>query len=171
LKNIVLTGFMGTGKTEVGKILSERLSFKLIDSDNVIEQEQKMSITDIFRQQGEAVFRDIESDVIKRLSEMDSAVISTGGGVVLRQDNIKNLRKKGIIVCLTATAETILKRVQDNNDRPLLQVENPLQKINELLLVREPYYRNTDISIDTEGKGPEDIAREILKKLHINCLS
>lgn len=165
MKNIVLTGFMGTGKSGVGKILSKELSYILIDSDAEIEKEQKMSITDIFRQHGEAIFRDIESDIIKRLSEMENVVISTGGGVVLRESNIENLRKKGVIVCLTASAETILRRVEHSNDRPLLQVDNPLQKIKELLNSREQYYRNADITISTEGKSLKEIASEILGKL------
>lgn len=165
MKNIVLTGFMGTGKSGVGKILSKKLSYILIDSDTEIEKEQKMSITDIFRQHGEAIFRDIESDIIKRLSEMENVVISTGGGVVLRESNIENLRKKGVIVCLTASAETILRRVEHSNDRPLLQVDNPLQKIKELLNSREQYYRNADITISTEGKSLKEIASEILGKL------
>lgn len=165
MKNIVLTGFMGTGKSGIGRILSKKLSYTLIDSDAEIEKEQKMSITDIFRQHGEATFRDIESDVIKRLSEMANVVISTGGGVVLRESNIENLRKNGVIVCLTASAETILRRVEHSNDRPLLQVDNPLQKIKEMLSSREQYYRNADITISTEGKSPKEIASEILEKL------
>lgn len=165
MKNIVLTGFMGTGKSAVGRILSKELTYAFIDSDCEIEKEQKMSITEIFKNYGEAKFRDIESDIIKRLSEMEGVVISTGGGVVLRESNIENLRKKGVIVCLTASAETILKRVKQSNDRPLLQVDNPLQRIKELLTSREQCYRNADITISTEGKSSKEIASEILEKL------
>jgi len=165
LKNIVLTGFMGTGKTKVGKILSDMLSYRLIDSDSIIEKEQKMSITDIFKEYGEPAFRDIEAHIIKRLSEMENVVISTGGGVVLRESNIENLRKNGVIVCLTASAEAILKRIEKNTDRPLLQVEDPLNRINELLKSREQFYRNADIIINTEGKSPQEIAEEIIEKV------
>lgn len=167
MKNIVLTGFMGTGKSEVGRILSEKLSCSMFDSDSLIEKEQRMSITDIFRKHGEAVFRDIESEVISRLSDMENVVIATGGGAVLRKSNIDKLRKNGVIVCLTAKAETILERVKNNNERPLLQVENPLEKVMELLTIREPYYKNADILVDTEGKSPEEIAEEILRKLNM----
>ena len=163
MKNIVLVGFMGTGKTEVGKILSKKLGYALIDADTEIEKRQNMAITEIFRQQGEPAFRDIEAEVIKQLSGLKKNVISTGGGAVLRQENIDNLRANGVIVCLSATPETILQRTSVNNDRPLLQTENPLQKIKELLEYRRPYYEKADIMIDTENKSPLEVAEEIIK--------
>jgi shikimate kinase len=158
---------MGTGKTEVGRILSRKLGYILVDADSEIEKEQKMSITEIFKQYSEPKFRDMEADIIKRLSEMKNAVISTGGGAVLRQENMDNLRKNGVVVCLTASPETILKRTISNNDRPLLQVENPLQKIKELLEFRKPYYEKADIMIDTEEKSPFEVAEEIIEKTGI----
>lgn len=167
MKNIVLTGFMGTGKTEVGRILSRKLGYVLVDADTEIEKEQGMTITEIFKQYGEPKFREIEADVIRRLSEMGNAVISTGGGAVLRQENMDNLRKNGVVICLTASPETILKRTSNNNDRPLLQVEDPLKKIKELLEFRKPYYEKADIMIDTEGKSPIEVAEEIIKKTGI----
>jgi shikimate kinase len=165
MKNIVLTGFMGTGKTEVGRILSRKLGYVLVDADTEIEKEQGITITEIFKQYGEPKFREIESNVIKRLSEIKNAVISTGGGAVLRQENMDNLRKNGVIICLTASPETILKRTGNNNDRPLLQVDNPLQKIKELLKFRRPYYEKADIMIDTENKTPLEVADEIIEKV------
>ena len=165
MKNIVLTGFMGTGKSVVGRILSEKLSYTFIDSDSLIEEEQQESITEIFKKYGEAAFRDIEAEIISRLSALEKAVISTGGGAVLRKSNIENLRKKGVIVCLTAKAETILSRVENSDERPLLQTDNQLEKIRELLIIREPYYKNADLSIETDGKNPEEIAAEILENL------
>jgi shikimate kinase len=165
MKNIVLIGFMGTGKTEVGRILSRKLGYVLVDADTEIEKEQGITITEIFKQYGEPKFREIESNVIKRLSEIKNAVISTGGGAVLRQENMDNLRKNGVIICLTASSETILKRTGNNNDRPLLQVDNPLQKIKELLEFRRPYYEKADIMIDTEGKSPLQVAEEIIEKV------
>ncbi len=166
MKNIVLTGFMGTGKTEVGKILSLKLGYALVDADTEIEKEQKMTITEIFKQYGELKFRDIEADVIRRLSMMENTIISTGGGVVMRQESMDNLRKNGVIVCLAASPETILRRTGNNNDRPLLQVENPLQKIKELLEFRKPYYEKADIMIDTENKSPIEVAEEIIKAVN-----
>ena len=165
MRNIVLTGFMGTGKTEVGRLLSEKLGYTLIDVDGEIEKEQGMTITEIFRQHGEPRFRDIESAAIKRLSDLERAVISTGGGAVLRQENMDSLREKGVIVCLTATPGTIVKRTSGNNDRPLLQVENPIKKIEELLEFRKPYYEKADIMVDTENKKPYEVAEEIVKRI------
>jgi len=165
MKNIVLTGFMGTGKTEVGRILAQKLNYTLVDADTEIEKEQKITITEIFKQYGEPKFREIESGVIKQISELEKAVISTGGGAVLKQENMDNLRKKGVIFCLTASPETILQRTSINSDRPLLQVENPLQKIKELLEFRRPYYEKADIMIDTEDKSPMEVADEIIEKV------
>lgn len=165
MKNIVLTGFMGTGKTEVGRLLAQRLGFTFLDADSIIEQEQKMTITEIFQRFGEPFFRDIETAVLKRLSEKEGVIISTGGGAVLRQENMDNLRKKGIIICLTASPETILRRTSNDTSRPLLQVKDPLNRIRELLEFRRPYYEKADIMVETEGKSPIDVAEEIIYRI------
>ncbi|TAL23865.1 MAG: shikimate kinase [Nitrospirae bacterium] len=165
MKNIVLTGFMGTGKTEVGKLVAQKLGYKLIDVDSEIEKEKKMKITEIFKECGEPGFRKIESDVIRRLSDMDNAVIPAGGGAVLRQENMDNFRRKGVIVCLAASPETILKRTGNDSTRPLLQVDDPMKKIKELLELRKPYYEKADIMIDTEGKTPLQVAEEIIERV------
>lgn len=165
MKNIVLTGFMGTGKTEIGRTLAQRLGYTFLDADSIIEEEQDMPITEIFRRFGEPYFRDIEADVIKRLSEKDRVVISTGGGAVLREENMENLRRKGVIICLTASAETIFKRTCNDSSRPLLQVEDPLKKIKELLEFRRPYYEKADIMVDTEDKTPLEVAEEIIQRI------
>lgn len=165
MKNIVLTGFMGTGKTEVGRELARLLDTKLIDVDAEIERSLKMTINEIFKQFGEPGFRKIETGVIKKISENKNIIISTGGGAVLKQENMDIFRKNGIIVCLTAAPETILKRTSNNTERPLLQVENPLGKIKELLSYRKPFYEKADVIIDTEGKTPLQIAEEIIEKI------
>ncbi len=165
MKNIVLTGFMGTGKTAVGKELARLLDMKLIDVDTEIEDSRDMTISEIFKKFGEPVFREIETDMIKKVSLNKDAVISTGGGAVLRQENMETLRGTGIIVCLMASPETILQRTSSTSDRPLLHVENPLEKIGELLDIRKPYYEKADIVIDTDGKTPLQIAEEIVEKV------
>lgn len=165
MKNIVLTGFMGTGKTEVGRELARLLDMKLVDVDAEIERSQKMTIKEIFRQFGEPGFRGIETEIIKKISENKNIIISTGGGAVLKQENMDIFRKNGIIICLTAAPETILKRTSNNTERPLLQVENPLGKIKELLDFRKPFYEKADVMIDTEGKPPLQIAEEIIEKV------
>lgn len=165
MENIVLTGFMGTGKTAVSKELSRLTGFATVDVDTEIEKSAGMPITDIFKQFGEPHFRQMETDEIKKVSERENVIISTGGGAVLRQENINALRAGGLVVCLTASPETILKRTGDNNERPLLQVEDPIGKIKELLDFRKPYYEKADILVDTEGKSPRQVAEEILEKI------
>ncbi len=165
MKNIILTGFMGTGKTAVGKELSRLLDIKLIDVDTEIEKAVKMDINTTFKQLGEQRFREIETDMIKSVSGNKNVIISTGGGAVLKKENMDILGEDGIIICLTATPETILQRTSTNSDRPLLQVEDPFEKIKELLDFRKPYYEKADILIDTDGKNPLQIAGEIIEKI------
>lgn len=163
MKNIVLTGFMGTGKTEVGKEIARLLGYNFIDADDEIVKAEGMPITEIFAKKGEPYFRDLETKIIKELSKRTNSVISTGGGAVLREENLSALREKGIIVLLTARAETIYQRTKGDSTRPLLQVDDPLKKINELLSARMPYYLKADIVIDTEGKSPLEIAEEVIE--------
>ncbi len=165
MKNIVLTGFMGTGKTEVGRELAHILDWKLIDLDDEIVKAKGMSISEIFSAFGEPVFRDIETEMIREISMNQCIIISTGGGAVLRKENIDMLRKNGVIVNLSAAPETVLQRTRGNDERPLLRVENPLGRIRELLEVRWPFYKNADLLIDTESKTPLQIAEEILKRI------
>ena len=164
MRNIVLTGFMGTGKTEVGRELSRILRWKLIDVDDEIVKAKKMSINEIFAQFGEPAFRDLETGMIREISKKKNVIISTGGGAVTRHENIDALRENGIVICLTATPEIILKRTSSNSERPLLKVEDPLQRIKELLEIRMPFYQKADIVIDTEAKTPFQIAKEILER-------
>ncbi len=124
-----------------------------------------MTINEIFSRFGETRFREIETEMIKKLSKKKNVIISTGGGAVLKQENMDALRKTGIIICLMATPETIMQRTANNNQRPLLQVENPFEKIKELLMSRMPYYKKADIIIDTAEKTPLQIAEEIIEKI------
>jgi shikimate kinase len=165
MKNIALTGFMGTGKSEVGKTLARKLGYLFLDLDDEIEKKSGMRITDIFSSHGEDAFRDMESEEIRLVSSGDRLVISTGGGAVLRQENMDNLRKKGIIVCLQASPKTIMHRIRGNSDRPLLKAEDPLLRIKELLAARQPYYEKADIIVDTEHKSPLQIADEIIGEI------
>ncbi len=164
MKNIVLTGFMGTGKTEVGRELAHLRGLKLIDIDTQIEKSEKMTINEIFRQFGEERFRDIETEMIEKVSREENVIISTGGGAVLRQRNMDALKRTGVVICLTAAPATILLRTSSTDERPLLQVENPLAKITELLHSRKPFYERADFMVDTEGKTPLQVAEEIVEK-------
>ncbi|HTR44193.1 MAG TPA: shikimate kinase [Thermodesulfovibrionales bacterium] len=165
MKNIVLTGFMGTGKTEVGRELSSLLGWRLVDVDEEIVKAEGMSINEIFSRFGEPRFREIETEAIRRICASRSVIISTGGGAVLRQENMDMLREGGVIVNLSATAGTILRRTSGTAERPLLRVENPLEKIRELLELRRPFYEKADITIDTESWTPREIAEEILGRM------
>jgi shikimate kinase len=166
MKNIVLTGFMGAGKSSVGKKLAEKLDLNVIDTDEVVERDSGQKISDIFKKQGEAFFRALERQAVERVSHLENTVIITGGGVVLDKNNIKNLRRRGVIVYLHATPEVLHRRVKSETHRPLLQVENPRQKIKEMLKLRAPYYGDNDITIDTTNKSVEEVVNEILKNIH-----
>ena len=161
MKNIVLTGFMGTGKTAVGRELSRILNMKLIDIDAEIEKAEGMTIPDIFRELGEPRFREIETEVVRKIAAVSHHVISAGGGVVLKDLNMELLRGNGLIFCLTATPGTILKRTGGSDNRPLMNTEDRLEKIIGLLETRKPFYERAGIMIDTEDKTPLQVAGEI----------
>jgi shikimate kinase len=161
VKNIILTGFMGTGKTAVGRELSRMLDLKIVDIDTEIERSQKMTINDIFKNHGEKHFRDIETKMIQKISGQKNIIISTGGGAVLREENMELLRENGSVFCLSASAETIYERTSRSDERPLLKVEDPMAKIRELLEYRMPFYEQAGTVVETDGKTPLQIAEEI----------
>jgi shikimate kinase len=162
MRNIVLAGFMGTGKTAVGKELSRLLSMRLIDIDHEIEQAEAMPIKDIFLEKGESYFREIEAEIIQKHAAEKKLIIATGGGAVLREENLAALKKNGMIFCLTARPETILDRTSRSDDRPLLQGDERMEQIRNLLSSRGPLYEQAGIMIDTENKTPLQIAEEII---------
>lgn len=165
MRNIILTGFMGSGKTEVGKMLAQRLGYTFIDTDKLVEEQEGKSISDIFREDGEPYFRDIEALILKDLSGLEGHVISTGGGIVTREDNILNLKKTGLVIWLKASPETIFKRVSSETNRPMLKVDNPLEQIKKLLSMREQFYSRADLSIDTDGLEVDEVVDIIIKKV------
>lgn len=162
MKNIVLIGFMGSGKTSVGKALAKKLDFKFVDLDDVIEKTVGMKLSEIFKKFGEPRFRDIESDVVNSVTKKTGQVIATGGGVVLRDENMTNLKKNGIIFCLKASEDVIFERLKHCDNRPLLMVEDPEERIRELLSKRETLYEKADFSVDTSGLTPEEVADRII---------
>ena len=165
--NIALIGFMGVGKTAVGKALAEKLRRKFVELDSLIEQEVGKSIPDIFQQDGETAFRELEVEVTKEVSNDKNLVIACGGGVVLNQINIDRLRQQSRIVYLTASPGIILKRVaNEEGQRPLLEVDNPTLAIREMLSFRKPFYeRAADIKIDTSKLDIGSVAEQIIEKL------
>lgn len=166
--NIVLAGFMGTGKTTVGRLLARRLGLRFVDMDELIENEAGMSISDIFRKEGEARFRAIESGVIKRLVSGDfgkDIVLSTGGGAVVDPVNRAFFRSFGTLVCLTASVDEIMKRVGDRDDRPLLPAGERREAALKLLREREPAYRDCDIEVDTTARSAEEVVDVIERRV------
>ena len=151
--NIVLVGFMGTGKTSVGRRLALQLRMRYIDTDDIIERDSGRRISNIFSEDGESAFRDLESEAVGKASKLCNYVISTGGGAVLRETNIAALKRNGIIFCLTATPDEIYRRVRHQAHRPLLQTPNALSKIKSMLAERQPYYAEADYMVRTTGRS------------------
>ncbi len=169
--NIVLTGFMGTGKSKIGKRLAAELRMGYLDTDELIEKREKDSISAIFRKRGEEYFRCMETKVVKEVALLDNSVISTGGGVVLREENMRMLKKNAFIVCLFASPEVILKRTKGSEERPLLEVDNQKKRIEELLTIRRPYYEKADLKIDTSTLDSKKVVEEIAKFLERKSIS
>ena len=166
--NIVLEGFMGSGKSTVSELLSEKLMLELIDTDEVIEDTEGRTINEIFETEGEASFREMETDLLEAIDSdhWREFVISLGGGMPVKEANRELLRKIGKVVYLRAKPETIFERVKDDDKRPLLKTEDPLAKIEELLEKRASFYEDVaDMIIDTDGKTPLEITKEIIDKL------
>lgn len=163
--NIVLVGFMGSGKSSIGRILALKLGFQLVDTDALVIEAAGMQITEIFARHGEDAFRRYESQVLGYLAERDarSLVVATGGGIVTRPENLPVLRRLGFVVGLTAAEEVLFERVSRHKNRPLLQTPNPRETLSQLLALRAPMYRAAaDVVIDTSVKSHAQLADEII---------
>ena len=160
--NVVLIGFMGTGKTSVGRMLAQRLKRTFVDVDKKIEQAEGVSITEIFHARGEVEFRQIEQEMIARVSRYNHSVIATGGGAVLMKENIARLRKNGVIIALTAAPEVIVARTARRGGRPLLECADPAQAVKELMLQRAELYRQADCTFDTSIHSPQQVVEDIV---------
>ncbi len=165
--NIALIGFMGVGKTAVGRTLAKKLNKRFVELDSLIEQKVGKSIPDIFQQDGEIAFRELEIEVTKEVATAKNLVIACGGGIVLNKINIDRLRQEAIIVYLTASLQVILKRTSgDGVRRPLLEVANPALTIRELLKFRKPCYeRASDTKIDTSKLDINSVVAQITGKI------
>ena len=159
--NVVLTGFMGTGKTTVGKELSGRLGYGFLDTDARVEQESGRTISEIFADSGEGVFREMEARVIQIAAALDRYVIATGGGAVLRADNMRALERNGVVICLSATPEAIRQRLQFHSDRPLLREPSPDDTIRRLLGERAIAYGRCHLALDTSSRTITEVVDEI----------
>jgi shikimate kinase len=165
-QSIVLIGFMGAGKSSTGKALARKTGLLHFDTDEIVSKRFGLSVTEIFVQLGEEEFRDAETEALKRLSAAAPAIIVTGGGIVLRPENVKMLRGLGRVVSLEADEETLFRRISRRATRPLLQTENPRATMVELLRVRDPLYRSAaDVRLDTSHLTHDEVAEAILKGL------
>ncbi len=161
VRNIFLVGFMGAGKTAVGKVLAGKIGYEYRDADKIAEAKAGMSVTEIFAARGEEGFRELESEILAELAKGEGQVVSTGGGAVTRPGNWDAMKSGGVIVYLKASPETIWERVRYSKTRPLLQVENPFETLKELLSKRAHLYELADAIVVTDGRAPADIAGEI----------
>jgi len=162
-KNIVLIGFMGSGKSSVGRLIAAKLNQRFIDTDHLIIQKNGLEISEIFKQHGESYFRDQERIALESLQNSSHCVIATGGGIVVRPENHALLHQLGFVVWLTANEEIIFERVSRNTKRPLIQTENPRETISNLLIQRNPLYdKAAHFTLDTSDYPHVSIAETII---------
>lgn len=162
MKNIILIGFMGAGKTTTGKVLARKLGRRFIDLDREIEANCRMTISEIFRVHGEAFFRDQERLTIRERLPQSDAIIATGGGAVLLPENVVNLKKQGSMVCLAARPDTIISRIGHDKTRPLLNAPDRRELISKLLAERAHRYQLADLTVDTNQLTPDEVADKII---------
>lgn len=164
--NIYLIGFMGTGKSTVSKSLAKLLGYGEIDTDVWIVRQQNKSIAEIFEKQGEDAFRDMETSLLQELQKEKHKIISCGGGMAMRTENVTLMQKNGVVVLLTAQPETILERVKNDQGRPVLNGNMNVKYIQRLLAQRSPFYQAAgEVVVPTDHRAPDDIAQEIKKNL------
>ena len=168
--SVALIGFMGTGKTVVGRVLAEKLNKEFVELDALIEQKAGKSIPEIFQQGGEIAFRELEIEVTREIASKKNLVIACGGGIVLNKINIDRLKQEAVVVYLTASPDAILKRtLSDGETRPLLGVADKTAKIQELLRFRKPFYeRAADIKVDTSRLNIDTVVEQIIEKVKEN---
>ena len=160
--NIALIGFMGAGKTSVGRLVAEQLGFDYLDTDEMIQSRTNRTITDIFAKDGEPAFRKLEEQIVAELTACERTVISTGGGLPVNPKNLVSLKTHALVVCLWASPEKIWERVHNQTHRPLLNTPDPKEKIRELLAAREPFYRKADVLLNTELRHVREVAQQVI---------
>lgn len=167
LANIALIGFMGAGKSSVGHLVAEQLHFDYLDTDDVIQSRTGRAITEIFATDGEPAFRKMESDLVKELAQRTRTVISTGGGLPVNPENLAGLKTCALVVCLWASPEKIWERVRHQSHRPLLHDPDPQRKIRELLAVREPFYKQADVLLNTDLRSVREVAQQVVHQFRL----
>ena len=166
-ENIILIGFMGSGKSTVGRMLARQLRFRFLDTDKFVEERAHMTIAEIFAQHGEANFRERETAVLESLRGVRQHILATGGGIVTVPENIPLLRLLGLVVLLKADPDEIYRRVSRNSERPLLQVEDPRKRVLDLMAARQPLYDSTaHFTVDSTRLRHEDVTAKIVDEAH-----
>jgi shikimate kinase len=168
IENIALIGFMGTGKTSVGRALTRLLHFRMVDTDELIESQARQPISEIFRQEGEARFREYERQVVQQLGAERRLVIATGGGLAANAENSASLKSHALIVCLWASPAAIWQRLRRQSRRPLLDDPNPLAKIHRLLAELEPFYRQADVLVNTELRSVRQVGGHVAHQFRLS---
>ncbi len=161
--NLYLVGFMGTGKTTVSRLVAARLGHRWLDSDHEIERLQGRPISEIFATEGEPAFRKMEREFVENGHPAERTVVACGGGLVVQEGMLAELQKRGVVICLHATVETILRRTAGSRQRPLLNVEDPEKRIRDLYAVREPIYRRSGSVILTDNRPQIDVVQHVLR--------
>lgn len=165
--NVALIGFMGAGKSAVGRALASRKNRTFVETDSLVEQRAGMSIGDIFSRFGEEWFRELESEIISRVTQMTDAVISCGGGAVLREQNVAALKESSIVVFLDVAPETVLQRIGSGSRiRPLLDEPDRESRVRQLIVIRQPLYLSSaDIVVQTDAISIEQVVRRVEEEL------
>ena len=164
IRNIALTGFMGCGKTAIGRVVARVAGFEFLDTDQFIEEHVGKSIPRIFEEHGEETFRRYEREVVARLAERENTVIATGGGLLVDAENMDTMKQYAMVFCLWASPESIWRRVKGQSHRPLLNTDDPRQRIIDLLEERKPAYSRSDMLLNTEYRSAKDVANLILSQ-------
>ena len=159
--NLALIGFMGTGKTSVGRHVAEQLGFEFLDTDELIQSHTGRTIADIFSKDGEPAFRELERQVVHELSTREKTLIATGGGLPTHAEILATLKAFAVVICLWASPEKIWERVRNQSHRPLLHDAEPQKKIRELLAAREPFYKQADVLINTDLRSVREAAQQV----------
>lgn len=165
--NIALIGFMGTGKTTVGRLVAELLRFNYLDTDDLIQTQTGRTISEIFAVNGEPVFRELEQNVVAELASRRKTVIATGGGLPVNPRNLASLKTHALVVSLWSSPDRIWERVRHQSHRPLLQDANPQAKIRELLAERKPFYQQADILLNTDLRSVREVAQQVIHQFRL----
>ena len=165
--NVALIGFMGTGKTSVGRLVADLLHFDYLDTDETIQTHTGRTITEIFKTDGEPAFRALEQKVVQELAGRKRTVISTGGGLPANPDNLASLKAHALVACLWASPEKIWERVRHQGHRPLLHDADPQAKIRELLAAREPFYKQADVLLNTDLRSVREVAQQVVHQFRL----